>query len=131
MSKLLLLSSVAFAADKPASCELASESILSRSSSGLAQVSNLGTIEITCRISARPFPTKPGESRNGLRAATSAYKISPDGNKELAPSEVELSGGGLGPDPEPEWVKFYVHIQLKNAERMRRLAGVLPGYLNR
>ena len=56
---------------------------MSRSSSGLAQVSNLGDIQITCRVPARPFPTKPGESHNGLRAATTAYKISPDGSKEL------------------------------------------------
>jgi hypothetical protein len=106
----------AFAGDKPASCELASESIVSRSSSGLAQVSNLGTIEITCRVPARPFPTKPGEGRNGLTAATAAYKISSDNSKELVPSEVKKFGGGSQPDPEVEWVSFYVHIQLNDAE---------------
>src|SRR6202049_5289504 len=67
MAQLLLLSSVAFGGEKPASCELASKSIVSRSSPGLVQVSNLGDIEITCRVPARPFPTKPGESRNGYR----------------------------------------------------------------
>ena len=108
---------MAFGGDKPASCELASKGIVSRSSSGLAQVSNLGDIQITCRVPARPFPTKPGESRNGLRAATTAYKISPDGHKKLVPSEVHQSGGGFGPDPEPEWVDFYVHIPLESAER--------------
>lgn len=117
MAQLLLLSSVAFGGDKPASCELASKSIVSRSSSGLAQVSNLGDIQITCRVPTRPFPTKPGESHNGLRAATTAYKISRDGSKELVPSEVHQSGGGFGPDPEPEWVDFYVHIRLESAER--------------
>jgi hypothetical protein len=117
IAQLLLLSSVAFGGDKPASCELASKSIMSRSSSRLAQVSNLGDIQITCRVPARPFPTKPGEGRNGLRAATTAYKISPDGHKKSVPSEVHQSGGGFGPDPEPEWVDFYVHIPLEPAER--------------
>ena len=119
IAQILLLSSLAFGGDKPASCELASKSIVSRSSSGLAQVSNLGPIQITCRVPARPFPTKPGESQNGLRAATTAYKISPDGSKKLVPSEVHYfggGGGGFGPDPEPEWVDFYVHIPLESEE---------------
>ena len=119
-AQLLLLSSLAFGGDKPALCELASKSIVSRSSSGLASVSNLGDIRFTCRVPARPFPTKPGESRNGLRAATTAYKISPDGSKKLVPSEVHQSGGGggaFGPDPESESVDFYVHIPLETAER--------------
>src|SRR6266446_2820074 len=110
LAQTLLLSSVALGGDKPASCELASKSIVSRSSSGLAQVSNLGDIQITCRVPARPFPTEPGgKGRNGLRAATTVYKISPDGSKRLVPSEVHQSGGGggaFGPDPEPEWVEF-------------------------
>jgi hypothetical protein len=117
MAQLLLLSSMAFGGDKFASCELARKSIVSRSSSGLAQVSNLGDIEITCRVPARPFPTKPGESRIGLRAATAAYKISPNGSKKSVPSEVHESGGGFGPDPEREWVEFYVHIPIDSAER--------------
>jgi hypothetical protein len=117
LAQLLLLSSAAFGGEKPASCDLASKSIVSRSSSGLAQVSNLGSIRITCRVSPRPFPAKPGETQNGLRAATTAYKISPDGSKKLVPSEVRQFGGGFGPDPEPEWVDFYVHIPLELAER--------------
>jgi hypothetical protein len=119
MAHLLILSSVAvaFLEDKPAACELASESILSRSSSGLAQVSNLGTIEIKCSVAGRRFPSKPGETRLGLAAATTAYKISLDGSKELVPSEVKQSGGGFQHDPELEWVNFYVHIQLNDAER--------------
>jgi hypothetical protein len=112
-----LLSSVALGGDRPASCDLASKSIVSRSSSGLAQVSNLGDIEITCRFPARAFPTKPGEGRKGLRAATTAYEVSPDGSKKSVPSEVHESGGGFGPDPKREWVDFYVHIPLESAER--------------
>jgi hypothetical protein len=94
---------------------------VSRSSSGLAQISNLGDIDITCHApAARPFPTKPGESREGLKAATTVYSISPDGSKKLVPSEVHEhggGGGGFGPDPQPEWVDFYVHIPLDSAER--------------
>jgi len=101
------------------SCELVKESLLSRSSSGVAQVSNLGDIHITCRVPARPFPIKPGESRSGLRAATTAYEISPNGSKKLVPSEVHYvggGGGGFGPGPEPEWVDFYVQVPLDSEE---------------
>ena len=117
MSQLLLLSPVAFGSDKPASCELASKNIVSRSSSGFAQVSNLGDIEITCRVPARLFPTKPGKVQNALRAVTNAYEISPNRGKKSVPSEVRESGGGFGPGPEGEWVDFYVHIPLVSAER--------------
>jgi hypothetical protein len=117
MAALLLVSHLACAGDKPASCELANKSTLSRFPSGLAQVSNLGTIEITCRVPARPFPTKPGESHNCLGVTTTAYKISPANKKELVSSEVKLSGGGIQRDPEVEWVNFYVHIPLEDAER--------------
>jgi len=119
LAQVLFLSCVAFGGDKPATCGLASQSIVSRSSSRLAQVSNLGDIRITCRVRARRFPTKPGASRNGLKAATTAYKISQHSRK-LVPSEVRQfggGGGGFGPDPEPEWVDFYVHIPLEPAER--------------
>jgi hypothetical protein len=117
LAQLLLLSSAAFGGDKLASCKLARKSIVSRSSSGLAQVSNLGDIEITCHVPARQFPTNPGESRNGLRAATTAYKISPDGTKRSVHSEAHESGGGFRPEQEREWVDFYVHIPLDSAER--------------
>ena len=119
LAQILLSASVTFASDIRPSCELAKESILGQSSSGLAQVSNLGSIRIRCRIPARPLPTKPGESRNGLTAATTAYEISADGSKKLVPSEVHVFGGGgdgFGADPEPEYVDFYVHIPLDSAE---------------
>jgi len=116
LSPILLFASVAFATDTRPSCELAKKSIVSRSSSGLAQVSNLGGIRITCHVPARPFPTKPGETRYGLQAATTAYEISADGSKELVPSEVHIIGGGFGPKPEPEWVDFDVLIPLDSKE---------------
>jgi hypothetical protein len=116
---MLLSTSVAFASDIRPSCELAKESILGRSPSGLAQISNLGTIHITCRVPPRPFPTKPGESRNGLRAETTVYEISANGDKKPAPSAVHQvggGGGGFGTSPEPEWVEFYVHLPLDSEE---------------
>ncbi len=94
LAPILLLTNIAFASDQPASCEIAKSSILGLSSTGLAQVSNLGFIDITCRVSARPFPDKPGEVRYGLRAATTAYQISADGIRKEVPSEVNLHGGG-------------------------------------
>ena len=132
LAQILLSASVAFASDIRPSCELAKESILGRSSSGLAQVSNVGNIQITCRIPARPFPTKPGETRNGLTAATTVYEVSADGNKKLVPSEVHVFGGGgdgFGAELKPEYVDFYVHIPLDseelNAEARRYLAKLL------
>jgi len=79
----------------------------------------LGSVRITCRVPARPFPSKPGEFRPILAAATSAYEISPGGGKKLVPSEVHIVGGGgdgFGPDPQPEWVEFDVLIPLDSEE---------------
>ena len=115
LAQLFFLSSAALGGDKPALCELASKSIMSRSSSGLIQVSNLGDIQIRCHVPARPFPTKPGEGQYMPRVATTAYKVSPDGSKQLVPSEVKQSGGGS--DSGQEWVDFLVHIPLDPAER--------------
>lgn len=112
ITQLLLLSSVAFAGDKPASCELVGKSVVSRSPSGLAQVSNLGDIQITCSAPARPYSW--GDSRSPLKIATVAYQVLPDGSKKLVPSETHQTGGGS--DTEVESVYFYVHIPLERAE---------------
>ena len=120
LSFILLFASVTFATDTRPSCELAKESIVSRSSSGLAQVSNVGGIRIKCYVPARPFPTKPGgEPRPGLKATTAAYEISADGSKKSVPSEVRVfagGGDGFGPNPEPEWVEFDMLIPLDSKE---------------
>jgi hypothetical protein len=117
IAQLLILSSVAFGGDQPASCELSHKSIESHSSSGLAQVSNLGDIQIRCRVPARPFPIKPGgEGRYMLKVVTIASQIS-DGSNRPVPSEANPTGGGSGGDPEQEWVDFYLHILLEPAER--------------
>ena len=111
----MLLSSVAFAGDKPTSCELVGKSVVSRSSSGLAQVSNLGLTQIECHVPARRFPTKPGEPRYLLKVASVAYQISSDGSMKQVPSEVNQSGGGS--DAETESVYFDAHIPLEPTER--------------
>ena len=120
LSFILFSAFVAFATDTRPSCELAKESIVSRSSSGLAQVSNLGGIRIKCYVPARPFSTKPGgEPRPGLKATTTAYEISADGSKKSVPSEVNVfagGGDGFGPSPEPEWVEFDMLVPLDSKE---------------
>lgn len=113
ITQLLLLSSVALAGDKPASCELAGRSVASRSSSGLAQVSNLGDIQITCSAPARPYSW--GESRSLLKIATVAYELFPDGSKKLVPSETNQTGGSS--TSEPELIYFHLHIPLEPPER--------------
>ena len=115
ITQLMLLSSVAFAGDRPASCELVGKSVVSRSSSGLAQVSNLGLIQIECHVPARPFPPKAGEARYVLRAATVAYETFADGSKKPVPSEVNQTGAGY--NTEAEWADFDAHIPLEPAER--------------
>ncbi len=113
----VILASVAFAADKPALCEFAKASIVSVSPSGLAQVSNLGSIEITCRVSGRPFPNKPSENRPALKVGTTAVELFPDGSKKLVPSEAHEFGGWSDYVMQVEWVTFNVQIPLESAER--------------
>jgi hypothetical protein len=112
-----MLASVAFAADKPALCELAKTSIISVSPSGLAQVSNLGSIEITCRVSGRPFPNKPTENRGALKAGITAVEFFPDGNKKVVSSEAHEHGEWSDYIMEVEWVIFNVQIPLEPADR--------------
>ena len=121
----LVLASVASAADKPAVCEFAKKSLVSLSPSGLAQVSNLGNIEITCRVSGRPFPSKPGESRPGLKLIIRATELLPDGSKKMVPSEAHEFGGGFDGLLEVEWVTFNVQIPLEPAERNEEARRVL------
>ena len=104
---------MAFAVDQPATCELVGKSVVSRSSSGVVQVGNLGDIRITCSVPARHFSW--GESRSLLKIATVAYQVLPDGSKKLVPSETNQTGGSYG--TEAESVYFQVHIPLEPAER--------------
>ena len=86
--------------------------MISRASSGLAQVSNLGDIQITCTVEGPPFSS--GESRT-LKIATVAYQVLPDGSKKLVPSETNQTGGSYA--TEVESVYFHFHIPLESAER--------------
>lgn len=113
--QFLLLSSLALAEQGPASCEIAHRSVVSKTASGIAQVGNLGLIQIRCQVSARAFPTKTGTFRNGLKADATVYELSADGARKPVPSEVNATGGGSGGGK--EWVDFYVHVPLDAAER--------------
>lgn len=113
--QFLLLSTVAFADHDPASCQISDKSVVSHSPSGFTQVSNLELIQIRCNVAARSWPLQPGIVRNGLKAGTTAHKISSDGTTHFVPSEVNVSGGGS--DGTVEWVNFYIHIPLALAER--------------
>jgi len=104
---------MAFAGDRPASCKLEDKSVVSRSSSGVAQVSNLGDIQITCSVLERPYSW--GETRSPLKITTVAYRVLPDGSKKLVPSETNQSGGGCA--AEVESVYFHFHIPLEPEER--------------
>lgn len=115
LAQMLLAPCIALGSNKTASCKLADQSIVSRASSGTAQVSNLGDIYITCGVPSRTFPTKPSDKRNGLTATTTVYEVSPIGRKSLVPSEVKVAGGGRATDQ--EYVSFYLHIPLEPEAR--------------
>ena len=87
--------------------------MVSRSSSGVAQVSNLGDIQITCSVLGQPYSW--GETRSPLKITTVAYQVLPDGSKKLVPSETNQSGGSYA--TKVESVYFHFHIPLEPAER--------------
>jgi hypothetical protein len=108
LAPILFLTSVAFANDQIASCEITKSTIVSLSPAGLRQVNNLRLIEVVCSVPGRPFPSKPGEVRNGLRAATTAHEITQNGDRKEVSSEADASGSGQDFKQEREWVNFYV-----------------------
>jgi len=117
LAQILLTACLASAGDETASCNLTDKSVVARTSSGLAQVSNMGDIEITCSVPARL------ERPYMLKVATVASQISADGSKKPVPSEAIPTGSGVGAcapregDPEKEWIIFYVHLPLEPTER--------------
>lgn len=94
-------------------------------------MSNVGTIQVRCQVS--------GHAQSGnLSVTTTAYEISAKGSKTLVPSEVKPFGGGFGPDFQPAWTDFYVHIPLDSDELdseirgyVAKLEGSLPRHENR
>jgi hypothetical protein len=115
---ILLLTSLAAIDGHTASCTVRDTSVISHSSAGLAQVSNLALIEVECNVPARPFPTRPGESRNGLRAVATAYQVGPDDVRKEVPSETNDRGGGQNGFGAPEFVWFTITLPLDPADRM-------------
>lgn len=99
---------------RSAVCMLEAGSIQGHSASGIPQVSNLGNIRIRCSVPARPFPSKPGESRNGLGATAFAYDVTKGAGKQAVTAEVKPTGGGSGDGR--DWILFDVLIPLKPAD---------------
>jgi hypothetical protein len=110
----LFLSTFALAEHGAASCEISTGSIVSKTTSGIAQVGNLGLIRFRCEVGARPFPSKPGSFRNGLKADATVYSVPAEGARKPVPAEVTVTGGGSS--GKTEWVDFYIHIPLEAAE---------------
>jgi len=115
LAELLLLSSFATANGHIASCAISKSSILSLSSSGVPQVSNLAFIEVECTVPARPVPTQRGEFRRGLGIATTVYQVDANGVSEEVPSRAEPRGGGQ--QGSEESVSFYLYLPLDPADR--------------
>ncbi len=107
---ILLLPCAAHAGEGSAECVIAEESVLSHTSAGLPQVSNVALIAVVCTIPERPFPTLPGTGRSGLRAASHTYWILPDGSERLVPSTASANGGSWGEGKES--VLFDLHVPL-------------------
>jgi len=94
-----------------AACEVGHSSLLNRSSSGVAQVSNLELIAIQCRVPRRPYKSV----QNGLKVDATVYQVSPSGVRSIVPSRVDVSGSGG--DSESEYVSFYVDIPVDPSDR--------------
>ena len=111
----LCIAPLAVAAEPRTVCKVLDQSIVGRSAAGIAQVSNLAEIQLQCNIAGRPFPIKPGETRNGLRATATAAQETPHGGERETAVQVNVSGGGS--DQTSEWVRFSVIVPLDPAER--------------
>lgn len=70
----ILLVLVALAGGRTTSCELVDKNIVARTASALAQVSNVGDIEITRSVPARAFPITPrGKAPMGFERRTKSH----------------------------------------------------------
>lgn len=119
LSEILLLSSLAFAGNRLAWCELAKDSKGTTSEQGLPQIGNLGQIDIECTVPARPFPTKPGEMQLAVQVRTTVYQLLGAGDRRAVASDVILHGGGRHylRTPPTESVDFYAYIPPDPSER--------------
>jgi hypothetical protein len=96
------------------SCFVQAPSVLSRSSSGVAQVSNLQLIYLECRRSPPRALPQSGQQLP-LTVEAVVYHVSDDGAKVRVPSQVMASGSGA--DLQAESISFYLDIPLGDAER--------------
>ena len=106
----------ALAAGDGVVCLLESKSIVSRSPSGIDQVSNLGDIQVRCSVPAQPVSPKPGEVVMALRVKSAGARLLLPNGKTVEVS-AEVIGIGGGGDQTHEWVEFYLHLPLDPAER--------------
>jgi hypothetical protein len=119
LTQIVLVASLTLSGGLPgaqgrATCEVGRSTMVSRSLSGIALVSNLGLIEISCRVPRRPSP-KAGTVQYGLKAEATVYEVSPDGARSMVPSAVNVSGGGG--DSQSEYVSFYLDVPIDSTER--------------
>ena len=113
----LLIPINAFAATDGDVCLLEPSSIVSRSPSGINQVSNVGDIRVHCSVPARPVSLKPGEGLMPFSAKTAnAFLLLPNGSvKEVS---ADVIGIGSGHDQTTRaWAEFYLHLPLDPAQR--------------
>jgi hypothetical protein len=95
-------------------CSVLAASILSRSSSGVVQVSNLPLMQLECRrFPRRPLP--PSGVQYPLTVEAAVYQVSETGARNLVPSLVAASGSDG--DPASEAVHFYLDIPIDESER--------------
>src|SRR5262249_40657781 len=101
-------------ANAPASCAIDPQSIVSRSSTGVAQVSNLALIYARAVVSP-PRPVPAGGALLGLRVEATVRQIVPNGGRTIVTSTVNMTGGGG--DLRSEYVTFTLDIPIDAAER--------------
>jgi hypothetical protein len=97
-----------------ASCAVQARSVLSRSSAGVVQVSNLPLLQVECRRSPPRSLPQSGQQRL-LTVEAVVYQLSEQAATTLVPSRVTQSGGGA--DLQSESINFYLDIPIEDAER--------------
>ena len=117
VGRVLIASLVVVAAPVSAaaqsSCIVEPSSVIGRSPSGVAQVSNLGLIHLRAHVPNRPLP-RTGRLE-GLKADVTVYQISGAGSRTIVPSRVIQSGGGG--DASTEYAGFVLDIPVDPSER--------------
>jgi hypothetical protein len=97
-----------------ASCDVDPSSVISRSPSNLAQVSNLALLHARAVVSSRrPMPSSG--VLGGQRVEATVYQEAASGVRTIVPSAVTLSGGGG--DAQSEYVAFTLDIPIESEER--------------